>query len=70
MEKKDELKQIDITNRTCYYFDDIMRVLDIDFDNILLDKKRYKTYEDILIYDISYKTFMGVQNHCVLLSGL
>ena len=35
-----------------------MRVMDIDFDNILLDEKLYKTYKNILIYDISYKTFM------------
>ena len=26
MESKDELKENDIKNRTCYYFDDIMRV--------------------------------------------
>ena len=25
MEKKDELKEIDIKNRTCYYFDDIIK---------------------------------------------
>ena len=25
MESKDELKEIDIKNRTCYYFDDIRR---------------------------------------------
>ena len=36
-----------------------MRVMDIDFDNILLDEKLYKTYKNILIYDMSYKTFMG-----------
>ena len=35
MESKDELKEIDIKNRTCYYFDDIMRVIDIDFSDIL-----------------------------------
>ena len=29
-----------------------MRVLHIDIDNILLDEKSYKTYENILIYDI------------------
>ena len=28
MESKDELKETDIKNRTCYYFDDIMRVID------------------------------------------
>ena len=41
MENKDELKETDIKNFTCYYFDDIMRVMDryIDFSDILLDKK-------------------------------
>ena len=38
METNDELKEIDIKNRTCYYFDDIIRVIDFDFDHILLDK--------------------------------
>ena len=38
MESKDELKEIDIKNFTSYYFDDIIRDIDIDFDNILLDK--------------------------------
>ena len=46
-------------NRTCYYFDDIMRDIHLYSDDILLEKKSYKTYENILIYDISYKTFMG-----------
>ena len=31
MESKDELKETDIRNCTCYYFDDIMRVWDTDF---------------------------------------
>ena len=60
MESKDEFKEIDIKNCTCYYLDDPMKVVDINFDNILLDEKSYKnSYENILIYDISYKTFMG-----------
>ena len=58
MKSNYELKEIDIKNCTCYYFDDIMRVGDIDFNNISLDKK---PYENILIYDISYKTFMGAK---------
>ena len=61
MESKDELKEIDIKNRTCYYFDDIMIFRDIDFGKFLLDKKSYKTKENILIYDIWYKTFMGAK---------
>ena len=28
MESKNELKEIDTKNRTCYYFDDIMEVKD------------------------------------------
>ena len=36
---KDKLKETDIKNRTCYYFDDIMRVGGINFCDILLNKK-------------------------------
>ena len=54
MESKDELKEIDIKNRACYYFEDIFRDFDINFD-ILLHKK---LYENISVYDISYKTSM------------
>ena len=32
MESKDELKEIDIKNHTCYYFDDIISVWDRDVD--------------------------------------
>ena len=56
MQSKDGLKEIDIKNRWCYYFDDIMKARDIDSGKVLLDEKIYK---NILIYDISYKTFMG-----------
>ena len=41
MKSKDELKEIDIKNCTCYYFDDIMRVTDIDFSDSLLNEKSY-----------------------------
>ena len=62
MESKEELKKDDIKNRTCYYFDDIIREIDSDFDNILLDEKWYKNKcKNILIYDISYKTLMGTK---------
>ena len=62
MESKNELKKTDIKNRTYLYFDDIMKAIDINFSDILLNEK---SYENILIYDISYKAFMGA-NHCVL----
>ena len=50
------LKKVLIKNRTCYYFDDIIRLSDFNLDNILIDEK---SYENILIYDISYKTKIG-----------
>ena len=56
---KNELKEIDIKNRTYYHFDDIMRDIDIYSGDILFEEKSYKTYENILIYDISHKVFMG-----------
>ena len=64
MESKDELKIIDTKDRTCCYFDDLMRAwdrdIDIDFSGILLGEKLYKQkYENILSYDISYKTSRG-----------
>ena len=64
MKSKDEFKEIDIKNHTCYYFDDIIRFWDrdIDFSNILSDEKLYKeNNENILIYDILYKTSTGAK---------
>ena len=45
-----------IKNRTCYYFDDMIKIEDFDFDNILLDGR---SWENILIYNISYKILIG-----------
>ena len=42
--------QIDTKNRAGYYFNEIIRGFDINFDNILLDEK---LYENISSYDIS-----------------
>ena len=56
MESKDELKDIDIKHRACYYFDDTIKDIDINCCDILLDKKLYK---NISVYDISYKTSTG-----------
>ena len=44
MENKDKLKEIDIKNCTCYYFDGVIRFRDknIDFSDTLLHEKFYK----------------------------
>ena len=39
METKNEFKKINVKNRTCYYFDDIIRVDDINVFNILLNEE-------------------------------
>ena len=56
MKSKNEIKEIDIKNRTCYYFDDIIIDRDIYSVDILLDDF---LDENISVYDISYKTSMG-----------
>ena len=55
MESNDKLKKIDIRNRTCYYFDDIIKIEDFDLGSILIDEK---SYENILVYNISYKSLL------------
>ena len=53
-----ELKEIDIKNRTCYYFDNVIKIEDFDFDNISIDKKSRK---NVVIYKISYKTLVDIK---------
>ena len=60
MESKDELKEIDIKNCACSHFDDMIKDIDINFGNILLDKK---LYENISVCDISYKPSVGPTNY-------
>ena len=47
---------------TCYYFDDIINLEDLEFDNILLDEKQS---ENIWVYDISYKILIGAKLRCI-----
>ena len=54
MDSDDELKEIDIRNSMCYYFDDIIKIEDVDID-ILIDEKSYK---NILVYSVSYKSLI------------
>ena len=57
MESTNGLKEIDIKNRRCYYFDHIIRFwdTDIDFRGTLLEEKLYnEKYKDIMIQGISY----------------
>ena len=67
MKSNDELKDIDIKNHTCYYFCDIIKVVDINFSHVLLDEK---SHANILIYNISYKNLMGAKPLCVFFNKI
>ena len=56
MKSENRLKDIDIKNRVCYYFDDIINGIKINFSNILLDKR---LYEIISVYNILFKIPTG-----------
>ena len=49
--KKWRVKKNDVKSCTCYYFDVIIRGFDINLDE--------KLYENISVYDVSYKTSTG-----------
>ena len=52
MKSSDKLSnEIDIKNRACYYFDNIIKIEDFDPDNILIDQK---PHGNSLAYNISY----------------
>ena len=53
--ENNEFKKAHIKNRTCSYFNDIIKLEDFDIDNILIDEE---SHENISIYGISYKTLI------------
>ena len=61
MEKNNELKKVGIKNHLCYYFDDMIKIADFDFNNILLNKK---SYENIFIMMFHAKCVL-MQNLCL-----
>ena len=54
MKNNNELKETNIKKFTCYHFDDTVNIN----DNTSIDEK---SYENILIYDVSYKTLYNVK---------
>ena len=51
-----EFKKICIKNRTCCYFEDIIKSYDFNLDNILLAKK---SHQNILVYSLSCKSLIN-----------
>ena len=54
--ENNEFEKVCIKNSACYYFDDIIKLEDFYFNNILIHEK---SHENILIYDIWYETLIG-----------
>ena len=50
-------KQINIKNRTYYFYNDIIDIKTFDSNNLKLDKK---TYKDLDIYNIGYVTIKKI----------
>ena len=53
MEINNEFKEINIKNRTFYYFDDILEIENVNLGNISIDEKLYE--------NISQKTLIGAK---------
>ena len=49
--ESNELKIVNVKNRSCYYFDDMIKIEDFHLGNILLDEK---SYGSVSIYDVLY----------------
>ena len=47
---------------TCYYLDDIIKIENLHLDSILTNEK---SFEDILVYNISYKSSIDVKPLCI-----
>ena len=62
MESKNKLKEIDIKNRACYYFDDTINGTDIDFGDIFLGEKLFENIFQLMTFHMK---FQRVQKHCV-----
>ena len=59
MESKDELKETDIKNRTCYCFDDILRFINFGYNNISFDHMK------IFWFMTFHANILWLQNHYV-----
>ena len=61
--ESDQLKEIDIENCKCYYFDDIIKIENFDLDNILTDEK---SYENMPFLSFFLYIFVNHGQHCLV----
>ena len=53
------IKEINIKNRTCYFYNDIIDIKTFDSNNLKLEKK---TYKDLDTYNIGYVTIKRISH--------
>ena len=63
---KDKLKEIDIRNHTCYCFEDIININDLNVD-ILINRK---SNENILIQNVVYKSPYGANRSFIIFENV
>ena len=54
------IKQISITNRTYYFFNDMINIKDFDSSQLKIDKKSYK---NVGIYYVGYITIKSISDY-------
>ena len=64
---KNKLKEINIRNHTCYCFEDIININDLNVDKILIDKKSYK---NIIIQNVAYKSPCAVNRSFIIFENV
>ena len=60
--ENNEFQIVRVKNRTCYYFDNMIKLEDFHFEIILIDEK---SCEHTLIYDISCRTLIDAKPLCI-----
>ena len=58
------IKQINIKNRTYYFFNDMINIKDFDSNLLKIDKKSYK---NIGIYNIGYITIKEIDDYKIFI---
>ena len=56
----DELKEIDIKNSTCCYFDDKTKIEDSDINNVLIDFSIYTKIFKFIIFHTKFSLILSL----------
>lgn len=67
MKSNNLLKNVDIKNCICFYFDGSLSINDFDLQNILLDEKLHEKKKKNSMYDVAYKILSGAKLLLIIL---